>query len=569
MKRPPRLIARTLTMTFVTVAVILSLVFVVLTLEVRGRVRSAEISRLGLTERLFTTLEARRQQEQLATIAIVAENPTLKAALDTYFAESSFSDLPADHAASLRQTVSVEAEKLATLTGADVVAILDSTGHVFASAGASRDLWRQGQLIETRSNEASTFEGVVDLAGGTFHYVGAPLRLVDRDVGALVIGDGLDDQYARQVAGLAGEDVVIAVNGNLVASTMANDLGRDLVHSAAFREEMETGVAGTDGTLTFKDQEYAVRTLLASGPARVYTLSSVGAATDAATGEALWALGTLALGAFMLAGFGSLWLAHTLTGPIDQLAGEIGMMAASRDLRRPLQPTGTSLELDSLTEHFNDLVRGLTAAEEQTQEAYVGSIRAFAAMLDARDPYTAGHSERVSTLSVLIGKRLNLGEKDLEVLRLGALLHDIGKIGVSDAILRKPAALTPEEYEQLKRHPTIGAHVLRQVPFLAPHIPIVELHHERPDGRGYPLGLRGEEIPLASRIVHVADAFDAITSARAYRPGRDTETAVIELKRHVGTDFDPQALDALLAVLPRSSATPELVGVSASAHRLA
>ena len=557
-------------MTFVTVAVILSVVFVVLTLEVRERVRSTEISRLELTERLFTTLEAQRQQEQLATIAIVAENPTLKAALDTYFAESSFSDLPADHAASLRQTVSVEAEKLATLTGADVVAVLDSTGHVFASAGVSRDLWTQGQLIETPWNEASTFEGVAALAGGTFRYVGAPLRLVDRNVGALVIGDGLDEEYARELAGLAGEDVVIAVKGNLVASTMPADLGRDLVRSEAmFDGDAETARAEREGTLTLQDEEYAVRTLLASGPARVYTLSSVGTATEAATGEALWALGTLALGAFMLAGFGSLWLAHTLTGPIDQLAGEIGMMAASRDLRRPLHPTGTSLELDSLTEHFNELVRGVTVAEAQTQEAYLGSIRAFAAMLDARDPYTAGHSERVSTLSVLMGRQLNLDESDLEVLRLGALLHDIGKIGVSDAILRKPAALTAEEYEQLKLHPTIGAHVLRQVPFLAPHIPIVELHHERPDGRGYPLGLRGDEIPLAARIVHVADAFDAITSARAYRPARDTETAVIELKRHVGTDFDPQALEALLAVLPRTTTTPELVAVSVPVHRIA
>ena len=121
-------------MTFVTVAVILSVVFVVLTLEARGRVRATEIERLSLTERIFTTLEARRQQEQLATIAIVAENPTLKAALDTYFAESSFSDLPADHAVSLRETVTVEAEKLAKLTGADVVAVLEASAAVATHA---------------------------------------------------------------------------------------------------------------------------------------------------------------------------------------------------------------------------------------------------------------------------------------------------------------------------------------------------------------------------------------------------------------------------------------------------
>ena len=107
----------------------------------------------------------------------------------------------------------------------------------------------------------------------------------------------------------------------------------------------------------------------------------------------------------------------------------------------------------------------------------------------------------------------------MDIIRLGALLHDIGKIGVADDILRKPGPLTAEEFEQIKRHPGLGARILRQVPFLAPHLPIVELHHERPDGKGYPFGLRGDDIPLAARIVHVADAFDAMTSARAYRPG--------------------------------------------------
>ena len=193
----------------------------------------------------------------------------------------------------------------------------------------------------------------------------------------------------------------------------------------------------------------------------------------------------------------------------------------------------------------------------ETPAAYLGAIRALAATLDARDPYTAGHSERVSALSVLMGRQMQIGDADLDVLRLGALLHDIGKIGLSDEILRKPAALTVEEYEQLKRHPAVGARILRQVPFLAPHIPIVELHHERPDGRGYPFGLRGDEIPLAARIVHVADAFDAMTSARAYRPAREPAEAIAELQRHVGTQFDPVSVEALLTALPLATTTPE------------
>jgi HD-GYP domain-containing protein (c-di-GMP phosphodiesterase class II) len=117
--------------------------------------------------------------------------------------------------------------------------------------------------------------------------------------------------------------------------------------------------------------------------------------------------------------------------------------------------------------------------------------------------------------------------------------------------------LTPAEFEQIKRHPALGARILRQVPFLAPHLPIVELHHERPDGRGYPFGLRGDDIPLAARIVHVADAFDAITSARAYRAARGPSEAFAELQRHADTQFDVTCVEALLTAMPSSHDMPE------------
>jgi putative nucleotidyltransferase with HDIG domain len=189
-------------------------------------------------------------------------------------------------------------------------------------------------------------------------------------------------------------------------------------------------------------------------------------------------------------------------------------------------------------------------AEAQTQSAYTGAIRALATALDARDPYTAGHSDRVSVLSVAICKQLNLPPPDIEVVRLGALLHDIGKIGVPDDVLRKPGALTAAEFDIIKQHPVIGARMLRSVPFLAPHIAIVELHHERPDGRGYPIGLRGDEIPLDARIVHVADAYDAMTSARAYRGARPSSEALRELWRCAGTAFHADIVAALANALP-------------------
>ena len=400
MRRPPRLAARTLAVTFITVAVILSVVFIVLMVDARDRVRAAEVEQLSVAERVFTALEARRQQEQLAAIATMAENPTLKAALDTYFTESSFAGLPADQETSLRATVTREAEKLAALTQADVLAILDATGAVFASAGPSRERWARHERIVLPAGGSPTFQGIVALPQGAFRISGAALRLVDRDVGALVIGTSLDANYARELSDLASADVVIAVAGDVVASTAPGNVAADLVS------------AGSEGgaTRTLSGEEYAIRTLVASGPARIYTLASIDAAARAATRDALMALGTVAFGAFVLAALGSLWLARTLTDPIDRLSGEIGMMTASRDLRRPLQPTGSSRELDALAEGFNDLVQGLTAAEADTRAAYLGAIRALAATLDARDPYTAGHSERVSALSVLIGRQIQLSE---------------------------------------------------------------------------------------------------------------------------------------------------------------
>jgi len=379
------------------------------------------------------------------------------------------------------------------------------------------------------------------LPAGAFRVTGARLTFGDRPIGALVAGTSLDANYAQELSNLSTAGVVITVNESVVARTVPEEVARDLVASRA-----------SAGTVTLNNEEYAIRPMLFSGPARIFMLTSVDAAARAATRDALFALATIAFGGILLAAVGSFWLARLVSEPVNRLSGEIATMTAGREFDRTLEPSGTSRELDSLTTAFNDLMRSLAAAQAETRSAYVGAIRALAAALDARDPYTAGHSERVSTLSVMIGRTMNLPAADIEVLRLGALLHDIGKIGISDQILRKTGSLTAEEFEQIKRHPGLGARILRQVPFLAPHLPIVELHHERPDGRGYPFGLRAEDIPLAARIVHVADAFDAMTSARAYRAALAAAVAFAELERFSGTQFDPACVEALLAAMPSS-----------------
>jgi putative nucleotidyltransferase with HDIG domain len=558
-RRPPGLAAKTVAVTFITVAIILSIVFIVLIVDARDRVREAETGKLEASARIFRAFENRRDRDQLATTATLAENPTLKAAFDTYTTEARLASNE-ERRLEAQQTVTRELEKLAAVTSASVLAILDAEGRVFASAGTARQRWPANERVKLATRPSGTFQTVAVVDDAAFRVSGVPLRLDGRGVGTLVLGTSLDKAYADALADLSDADIVITVNHEIIASTVSEEVTRDLV----------AGEGAPPSTAQLNGEQYAIRTLPASGPVRIYSLTSIDAAARAATSDAMVALGTIALGGFVLAAFGSLWLARTLTDPIKRVAGDIATMTAARDFGRTLDVDGTSRELDALATAFNELMGGLMAAEAETQSAYLGAIRALAAALDARDPYTAGHSERVSALSVLIARQLQLSEAEVDIIRLGALLHDIGKIGVADHILRKPGPLSADEFEQIRRHPGLGARILRKVPFLEPHLAIVELHHERPDGKGYPFGLLGDNIPLDARIVHVADAFDAMTSARAYRPARAASVALVELQRYSGTQFDSASVDALREALEQSTSAPErqlqaLLGREASA----
>jgi putative nucleotidyltransferase with HDIG domain len=542
---PPRLVTRTLGVTFITVAVILSVVFTVLLVDARDRVRAAELEKLQVGERAYSRFEAERQREEAAALAAFGESSTLVAALDVYGSETTRPAPGSLRAAELNTTVAREVERLATLTSTDIAVTLDSAGRVFASGGPAAALLAPGEVVKSLVGPIAS-SGVAVLTGGAFRYASTPLRVAGRIVGTLLVGTVLGSEYARELARLADAGIIITINDNVVAGTTSDALTRAVLAS----------IGELRSTMTLNGEEYAIRPLLSTGAARIYMLSSIDAAARAATRNALVALGTIALWAFVLAAFASLWLARTLTDPINRVSRTIATMTGARDFSRTLEPTGTSRELDVLAASFNELMGALTAAETETRAAYLGTIRALAAALDARDPYTAGHSERVSQISVVIARQLHLPESEVAVIRLGALLHDIGKIGLADEILQKPTPLSPDEFEQIKRHPALGARILRQVSFLEPHLPIVELHHERPDGHGYPFGLRGDEVPLAARIVHVADAYDAMTSARAYRPARPLGAAVAELRLYSGTQFDPECVKAFTEAI---KAAPYLV----------
>jgi putative nucleotidyltransferase with HDIG domain len=540
---PPRFVVRTTIATLVMVAAVLTAVFVGVTLSVRDRVRGVVAEKLEAGQRMLSALEQRRAQELTVQVATLAENPTLKAALDTYQAEQETADEDSQRA--LLATVERELRKLADRVGPDVLAVTDASGRVLAAAGRRRgDLSPRATL---RAPQPGSGRAFVTATSGVFQFASAPLALQDTVVGTLHLGKALDDRYASELSALSGAATLITSEDRVVASTLAPELARTLNPS------MLRGLNGV-ASIPLAGSEHAVKLLFRDGDAAVYALDSIEASAQAPMQKALRAVFVIAIASFGLAAVASFWLARTISRPIDTLSKSLSAMTSSRDFENPVPPTGLTQEVDALTASFNTMMRSVSAAEAETRSAYVGAIRALALALDARDPYTAGHSERVSALSVAVGRQLRLSEDDLEILRLGALLHDIGKIGISDAVLRKPGPLTAEELETIKEHPGVGARILRSVPFLAPHIPIVELHHERPDGQGYPHRLRGDEIPLLARIVHVADAFDAMTSARAYRPARGSAEALRELWRHAGSQFDVEVVQALAAALPAAEA---------------
>lgn len=193
----------------------------------------------------------------------------------------------------------------------------------------------------------------------------------------------------------------------------------------------------------------------------------------------------------------------------------------------------------------------LKASKDKLADAYMGTVEALRVAVDAKDTYTKGHSDRVAYYSKIIAKEIGLSVEEQERIYIGGLFHDIGKIGVPDAILQKPEKLTDDEYSEIKNHPLIGAQIINAASIFEDIIPIVKYHHERYDGKGYPSGLSGENIPIYARIVAIADAFDAMTSDRQYRKGMSFEQAKNEMIKNVDTQFDGDIVRAFVATLER------------------
>lgn len=195
------------------------------------------------------------------------------------------------------------------------------------------------------------------------------------------------------------------------------------------------------------------------------------------------------------------------------------------------------------------LTKELAIVNQELANAYLDSIETLRTTVEAKDPYTRGHSDRVSAYSMLIGRKIGLSEEDIKTLQIGGLFHDIGKIGITDTILLKSEKLTDEEYLEIKNHPEIGVKILSKSKIFTNILPIVQHHHEKYDGSGYPGRLVGDSIPLLARIVSIADSFDAMASHRPYRYSISVELIKREFEKNRGIQFDPKLCDVFIDIL--------------------
>ena len=252
----------------------------------------------------------------------------------------------------------------------------------------------------------------------------------------------------------------------------------------------------------------------------------------------------------------SILAARLITNPLEVLT-ESSRAIARGDFSRRVK-LNSRTEIGELAHTFNTMsdelehfVLDLKRAASENRQLFMSSIQMLAGAVDEKDPYTRGHSDRVTRYSMMIAREMGLDDAFIEIIRVAAQLHDVGKIGIEDRILKKPGALTPEEFEIMKTHTTKGANILRPVPQLQEMIPGIELHHESLDGRGYPHGLKGDEIPLLPRIIAVADTFDALTTNRPYQQGREVHEALKIIHSLSGKRLDPNAVFALDAIYHR------------------
>lgn len=518
---------------FVPFAVLLGCSFWMIQRMVETTVREGLRASLGENQLAIARLHAKGNLQNSRFLSIVGENPALKAGMQLLVSSN-------DQAAA-RRTVEDQLHELGEHMGFDFLLVSGRGGQPLAGVARQTAADAGGDRPLVPFDTAGLERGHTDLLdfdGRTFQIASVPVDVDDENIGSLTVGEYFDLSEFTTPA-------VLLHNGKVVDSNIAGiPLPRLATALAACPDRSECNLRLNGANwISLPVQSYGGGYLLRS-------LENVDKAAAAVQTRLNRLFLTLTVVCLLLALVSSLVASRSIVKPLAALVEHLRNAVRTGVLPEFEGKPSSILEIRELAENYNRAAQSVRAAGESLEAAYLEFIGSLASALDARDRYTSGHSDRVSRLSRTIAAAMQLDPSEVERIRIGALLHDIGKIGISDSVLQKPGRLTDEEFALVMEHPVIGRRILEGVQGFAPYLAAVELHHENWNGSGYPRRQTGEQTPIDARIIHVSDAYDAMTTDRSYRRGMTHQRAVEILVENAGVQFDPRIVD-IFVNLPR------------------
>lgn len=472
---------------------------------------------------------------------------------------------------------------IAAAQGEEEVILLNTQGEVIldiqnSPSGSSADysfMYRNGTdfaalpfvnkvLTETLDSEGDKFSGLAFHNGQYVFYVSGPVRdAEERLVGVALVGKTLHTIASQLRTETLAQISLYDTSGTILATTLSEPQPLDpgttaqLIsdkQSASLRRKLSEKRSFNILDLNYSEilGAWQVRGSEVIGLVGTSMVNNYWITASTPTRVQVIGLVTLLILLVFVVG---VEIADRITYPIQSLVTASSQVAAGNlDVRIPM---GGNDEVGYLTEAFNMMVTNLNKSRLDLVQAYDATIAGWATMLDQRDQDTEGHTRRVTELTLDVTRRFGFSDEELVHVRRGALLHDIGKMSIPDRILKKRGKLTPEEWKIMRLHPKIAYDVLNPIEYLRPALDIPYAHHERWDGKGYPRGLAGENIPLAARIFTVVDVWDAMTSDRPYRPAMDRQVVIEHIFSERGKMFDPQVVDVFWSVIRRTY--PQLI----------
>ncbi|HEY4379097.1 MAG TPA: HD-GYP domain-containing protein [Acidobacteriaceae bacterium] len=524
---------------FVPLSLLLAIGFWMIQTLVQSSVRDGLLNSLRQNQLAIARVHSKSELQNSRFLKVVGENAALKDGIQLFVSES--------HSEAARLTVEDQLRELGEHMGFDFLLVSAPDGTPLAGVvrAQSSSPDAPGELVPVDVTVLDrAHQGLHSMNGRTFQVASIPVDQNEENIGSLSVGAYFDFSEFTTPA-------VLLLNGSVINSNLPNISPTEIdtaLRSCAPKAECDLRLRGAHWiSLPMESDAVGQGYLLRS-------LENV----DDAIGPVHAVLHNLFLavgvGFVLVALLCSLVSSRSIVQPIAGMVSQLRKTAKTGLLPELGRDHSSILEVRELIQNYNSAAVAVREARDNLHDAYVEFVGSLANALDARDRYTAGHSQRVSEFSCATAAAMRLTPEHVERVRVGALLHDIGKIGVADAVLQKTGRLTDAEFALVKQHPVIGRRILEGVGGLAPFLDAVELHHENWDGSGYPKGQSGEATPVDARIIHVSDAYDAMTTDRSYRRGLTHERAIEILREYAGIQFDPRIVE-VFANLPRHMLT--------------